>query len=396
MLPLDEARARILARCQPLGAQSIGLGDADGRALAVDVIADVALPRFDNAAMDGFAARAADLPGTLPIDGEVAAGHPGGPLAAGHARRIMTGAPLPEGADCVVMKEDAGDRGDAVALPAAPAGQHVRRAGEDVAPGQLVVAKGALLDAGAIGALAALGHARVTVGRRPRVAILPTGDELVPLGQAPGPGQVVESNGWALAAQVREAGGEPVLHPIARDTPEALGHAVAAALADADVLLTSGGVSAGDHDHVRGALAAAGVAIDFWKVAIKPGKPLVFGVAASGALAFGLPGNPVSSMVCFELFVRPALRALAGAAVLERPRAEVRLGRAYAKPPGRAHVLRARLRRDGEALVAELHDRQGSGMLSSMIDVDALVELAAGRGDVAAGALVPAHLLRPA
>jgi molybdopterin molybdotransferase len=395
VIGIDEARARIAARLGRLAAERVGLDDAAGRFLAAPLVGDRPLPPFDNAAMDGFAARSSELPGELPIDGEAAAGHPAArPLEAGRAMRIMTGAPLPVGADCVVMREDAEDRGASVVLPAAPAGQHVRRAGEDVAAGQRLLDPGAELDPGAIGMCAALGRGAIEVARRPRVSIVPTGDELVPLGQAPAAGQLVESNGWALAAQVREAGGIATRWPIAPDRPGPLGEALAAALVDADVLVTSGGVSAGDHDHVRGALAALGVAIDFYKVAIRPGKPLVFGVAPAGALVFGLPGNPVSSMVSFELFVRPALRALQGAARPERPRVEVALAASYRKAPGRAHVVRAALRRDGDVLVATPHGRQGSGMLSSMLGVDALLLFDAARGDVAAGERTPALLLR--
>jgi molybdopterin molybdotransferase len=395
MLSLDEARARSAARVRRLGYEEIALAEADGRALALDVVADRPLPPFDNAAMDGFAARTADLPGALALAGEVAAGHPGeAALRPGQAVRIMTGAALPAGADCVVMKEDARELGATVRLPAATTGAHVRRAGEDVAIGERVLVAGDEIAPGEIGLLAALGRARVAVGRCPRVAIVPTGDELVPLGTEPGPGQLVESNGLALAALVREAAAVPVLRPIAPDRPEALTAALGAALADADVLVTSGGVSAGEHDHVRGALTALGVAIDFWKVAIRPGKPLVFGVAPGGQLVFGLPGNPVSSMVTFELFVRPALRALAGARTTERPRAEVTLDRAVPKQPGRAQVLRAVLTRSGTELVATPHAKQGSGMLSSMARVDGLVVLDAARADVRPGERASALLLR--
>jgi molybdopterin molybdotransferase len=394
VITLDEAQGRVRARTAPLAAEAVGLADALGRVLAADLIAGRALPPFDDAAMDGFAARAADLPGVLPIHGAIAAGHPAaGPLPPGTAVRIATGGALPAGADCVVMREDADDRGDRVGLPAAAPGAHVRRAGEDVAPGQRVLSAGVALDPGAIGLLAALGRGVVEVGRRPRVAILPTGDELVALGAAPGPGQRIESNGWALAAQVREAGGLPDVRPTAPDEPAALAGALA--LDDVDVLLTSGGVSVGDRDHVRAALEARGVAIDFAKVAMKPGKPILFGTAGR-ALVFGLPGNPVSSMIGFELFVRPALRRLQGARVAERPRAPVVFDAPYRKAPGRLHVVRVALRREDERLVATPHPRQGSAMISSMATLDALAILEASRGDVAAGETAIALLLGPA
>jgi molybdopterin molybdotransferase len=396
MKTVADARQAIEARAAPLGWEEIALDDALGRFLADDVVAERALPGFDNSAMDGFAARAADLPGELPVAGAIFAGPSAtATLAAGTAARIMTGAPLPHGADCVVMFEDADDRGGTVQLPAARAGQHVRRAGEDVAVGARLELAGRRIGAGEIGLLAALGHSRVVVGRRPHVAVLATGDELCELGSEPGPGQLIESNSHALVAMARDAGATAERLALVGDQPDELLAAIRRGLA-ADVLVTSGGVSAGDRDHVRAALAAAGVEVDFWKVAMKPGKPLVFGHVPGGALAFGLPGNPVSSMVVFELFVRPTLLRLAGAAAAERPRAEVVVTRAIAKAPGRAHFVRARLERSGAHLEATPHPRQGSGMLTSMVAVDALLELDAERGDLAAGDHCPALLVGPA
>jgi molybdopterin molybdotransferase len=258
-----------------------------------------------------------------------------------------------------------------------------------------VLPAGLALGPGEVGMLAALGRARVPVTRRPRVVVLCTGDELCPVGDEPAPGQIFSSNEHALAAQVAEAGGELARALLVADDRAPTEAAVTAALA-CDALVTSGGVSVGDRDHVRDALAAAGVAIDFWKVAMRPGKPVVFGVAPSGALCFGLPGNPASALVSFELFVRPALLAMQGAAVIERPRADVTIIGSAHKSPGRAHYLRASLRRRGDALEAVLHPKQGSGMLSSLVGIDALVELAAELGDTASGARCPALLLRPA
>jgi len=395
VLTIVEARARILDAVARLPAEEVALGQALGRILAAEIRAVRPLPAWDNSAMDGFAVRAADLPGTLPVAGVIAAGDPPDRvLARGTALRIMTGAPLPAGADAVVMRENAEDLGDQVRF-AAPVrvGRDIRRAGEDVNAGDLLLAAGADLGPGEIGLLAAQGLARVPVSRRPRVAILSTGDELVPLGTEPGPGQIISSNAVALAAQVREAGGEPVDRGIARDDRDALVAHIRGALADADVLVSSGGVSVGDFDHVKDAYAAAGLAMNFWKVAMKPGKPLAFCVAGP-VLIFGLPGNPVSSMVGFELFVRPALLAMQGAARAARPEAEVVLGDAVRKEPGRAHVLRARLERRGPDLVAHLHPRQGSAMMTSMAGVDALVILDAAAGDQPAGARAPALLLR--
>jgi molybdopterin molybdotransferase len=400
MLSVADASRRILDRVRVLGAEEIPLGQVRGRFLAERLIAQRALPPWDNSAMDGFAVRAADLvpaPVDLPVVGQVAAGaRPDQVLAPGAAVRIMTGAPMPRGADSVVIREEVDDRGTTARF-AAPvrAGDNVRRAGEDVAPGSEVMAAGTPLGPGEIGMLAALGLGRVRVGRRPRVAVLCTGDELCPVGGEPRPGQIFSSNEHALIAQVLEAGGEVALAELVPDDRARTEAALSAALA-CDVVVTSGGVSVGDRDHVREALSAAGVAIDFWKVAMRPGKPVVFGLAPSGTPCFGLPGNPVSSMVSFELFVRPALLAMQGARAIQRPRAEVTLAGPARKNPGRAHYLRAALSRRGDALEAELHAKQGSSMMSSLIGIDALVELAAELGDVPAGARCPALLLRAA
>ncbi|HEU5058063.1 MAG TPA: gephyrin-like molybdotransferase Glp [Kofleriaceae bacterium] len=395
MLSVAEARGRILDRVRPQGAEQVPLDRALGRFLAAAVTAGRDRPAFDNSAMDGFAVRAADLPGELPVAGAIAAGAaPGGVLAPGTAVRIMTGAPLPAGADAVVMREEAVDRGDRVELARpAVAGQHVRRAGEDIARGAAVLPAGARIGPGEIAVLASLGHASVPVGRRPRVTILSTGDELCPLGREPRPGQIISSNEHALAAQAAEAGAEVLGARLVADDRAAMEAALIAAL-DCDVLVSSGGVSVGDHDHVRGAMEAVGIVIDFWKVAMRPGKPVTFGVAGGGALCFGLPGNPVSSLVSFELFVRPTLLALAGASERERPRAEVVLTGPVSKSPGRAHYLRASLVRRGDLLEATPHGKQGSGMLSSLVGVDALVEVAAEQGDLPAGSRCPALLLR--
>jgi molybdopterin molybdotransferase len=399
MLTVAEAGARVLAAVRPLADELVPIDQAQGRVLAHAITSSRDLPSWDNSAMDGFAVRSADLPGVLPVVGTVAAGHaPGVVLAPGTALRIMTGAPMPAGADAVVIREDAEElpdpAGDRVRLaaPAAP-GDNVRRRGEDVPAGQPALDAGVCLGPGEIGFLAALGHAMVRVARRPRVAILSTGDELVSVDVPPRPGQIVNSNLYALSAQVRDAGGEPVNAGIAPDRPDDLLPRIRDALA-ADVLLTSGGVSVGDFDFVKDVLAAAGVSVGFWKVAMKPGKPLVFAATAAGGLVFGLPGNPVSSMLGFELFVRPALLAMQGARELHRPRVPVTITSAYAKQPGRAHFLRATLRRQGDLLLADLHPRQGSAMLSSMVGIHALVVVPAESGDVAAGARLEALLLR--
>ncbi len=396
MITVAQAQARVLAALAPLGPELVSIDEALGRVLAADLIAPRALPPTDNSAMDGFAVRAAELPARLPVAGTIAAGDaPTATLAPGTAQRIMTGAPLPAGADAVVIREEADDLGAEVDIQvtAAP-GENVRRRGEDVAQGDTPLYAGARLAAGEIGLLAALGQAAVQVGRAPRVAILSTGDELVGVDVPPRPGQIVNSNANALAAQVREAGGVPIHAGIAPDQPEPLLARIRAALA-ADVLITSGGVSVGDFDYVKSAFEKAHIKLDFWKVAMKPGKPLAFGVAPGGVPVFGLPGNPVSSMIGFELFVRPALLAMQGATGTMRPLVPVAISTEYRKQPGRAHYLRAALRRQEGALVADVHPKQGSAMLSSMVAVDALVIAPVDATELPAQSPLEALMLRP-
>lgn len=394
---VSEALRTVLDRVSRIGIESVPLDAAFGRVLAMTVVAERALPGFDNSAMDGYAVRAADLPGTLPIAGIVAAGEPRTePVPAGAAVRIFTGAPLPPELDTVVIQEDATIDGDRVTLPTAPIGDNVRRTGEDIAINDSVIAAGTRLHAWHLGVLAALGVARVPVSRVPRVAVIATGDELVDVTTLPGPGQLVDSSAHALVALVTEAGGTADRVGIARDDVAALADLIAAALGY-DLIITTGGVSVGDRDHVRAALAAAGVELELYKVAMKPGKPFSFGVRPTGdgtlTPVFGLPGNPVSTVVAFELFVRPALLAMQGAAVIERPRASVELVRGYRKQAGRAHYLRANVMRNGEHLIAHAHPRQGSAMMSSLVGCNALVELSAEATEFAPGSMATAILL---
>jgi molybdopterin molybdotransferase len=387
----DAVRA-VLDRLTALPSEQLALRDARGRFLATAVHAARPLPGFDNSGMDGYAVRAADLPGTLPVIATIGAGEVRREaVPAGAAVRIFTGAPLPPGVDTVVIQEDATRDGDRVTLPAAPRGDNVRFAGEDVATGELVLLPGTRLGAGELGLLAALGAARIDVARAPRVAILATGDELVDVATPPGFGQLVDSSAHTLAALVRDCGGEPTYLGIVRDDRAATIAAIIAAL-EHDVVLTTGGVSVGDRDHVRPALAAAGVTLELWKVAMKPGKPFAFGLAGTRPV-FGLPGNAVSTVVAFELFVRPALLAMQGASAVARPRAEVRLAHGYRKPAGRAHYLRARVSRAGAALIAEPHPKQGSAMLSSLVLCNALVEIAAELTEIPPGGPATALLL---
>jgi len=395
MISVADATHAVLDRVPRLGHELVALDAACGRVLAVDVIATRALPGFANSAMDGYAARSAELPATLPVAAVVAAGQLDvSPVPRSAAVRIFTGAPLPPGADTVVIQEDATRDGDRVTLPAAPLGDNVRMTGEDVALGEAVLAAGARLTPWDIGMLAALGVAHVAVARAPRVALIATGDELVDVTTPPGPGQLVDSSVHALVALVREAGGVAERLGIARDDLGSLAGRLAAA-ADHDVVITTGGVSVGDRDHVREALAAAGISLELYKVAMKPGKPFAFGMRPGQrpAPVFGLPGNPVSTVVAFELFLRPALLAMQGATVRARRCATVRVAGGYRKPAGRAHYLRAHVARDGEQLIATPHPKQGSAMLSSLIGCNALVVVGVDVTEIAPGAPAPAILL---
>lgn len=392
MLSVREAVTAVVKELRPLASEWVQLDVAEGRVLSEPVIAPRALPNADNSAMDGYAARSSELPARLPVIGVSAAGAAfAAQPPAGSAVRIFTGATMPPGLDVVVLQEDAHREGDQVNLPATDAGSNVRYTGEDIAIGECAVAAGVRLGAGELGLLAALGVTKLSVHRRPRVAILATGDELVDAAQSPGPGQVVDSSRYALSCGVRQLGGEPTYLGIVPDDREASRRAIAAAL-DHDVVLTTGGVSVGDRDFVKQAFSDAGVVLELWKVAMKPGKPLAFG-RAGHVLVFGLPGNPVSSMVSFELFVRPALLGLQGVVHSARAVAPVVLRGGYQKPAGRAHYLRARVERRGEQLVAIAHPKQGSAMLTSMVGFNALLEIPAEATEVACDGTVSALLL---
>ena len=410
----EEALASILRHAAPIGSEVVELSAARSRVLRTDVVAGRQLPPWDNSAMDGYAVRAAEIvpEKPLPVRGVVAAGHPAtAELAPGTTLRIMTGAPLPAGADAVIMREEAREKDGEVRFTTAPTvGQHVRRAGEDITQGEVILRAGAEIGAGEIGLLAALGRTLVEVGRRPEVAIVSTGDELVAADVAPRSGQIVNSNAHALFAQVLEAGGLPRVLPIARDDRQALAAAFAEALR-ADVVVSSGGVSVGEFDYVREVLAELSVVEEFSRVAMKPGKPLTFSrfempnqlpnrlsdrgaMTSHRALLFGLPGNPASSMVSFELFVRPALRRMQGFAEVARPRVSVRLATPVATDRSRLHFARARVRRDADGtLYAEVPEKQGSGMLRSMVGVNALLHVPPGSSPLAAGSAVWASLL---
>jgi molybdopterin molybdotransferase len=397
VLSVTDAARAVIDRVPRLPGEHVPLEQAAGRILAADILAPRALPGFDNSAMDGYAARSADLPGTLPVAGVIAAGDLDVPaLRPGAALRIFTGAPMPAGADTVVIQEDAVRDGDRVRLPASPAGDNVRVVGEDVAVGEIALPAGTRLTGWDIGLAAALGLEALPVARAPRVALIATGDELVDVATAPRPGQLVDSSVHALAALVREAGGVPERLGIARDDLASLADRLAAAR-DHDVVITTGGVSVGDKDHVREALAAAGISLELYKVAMRPGKPFSFGIrpGAPPAPVFGLPGNPVSTVVGFELFLRPALLAMQGARVVDRPQVMVHVAGGYRKDRGRAHYLRARVVRHGDQLIATPHPKQGSAMLSSLVGCNALVVIGAELTELAPGGAAPAILMEP-
>ncbi|MBI2893387.1 MAG: molybdopterin molybdotransferase MoeA [Deltaproteobacteria bacterium] len=397
MLTVIEAQQRILGQIARMSPERVPLTEAVGRVLARRVVAKRPLPPFDNSAMDGYAVRGADLSTTgvtrLRLVGESRAGtlEPVR-VGEGEAARVLTGAPMPPGTDTVAMQEHARVEGDCVVIERAPAfGSHVRHAGEDVECGATTLTEGAALGPGEVGLLAALGVPFVETYARPRVAILATGDELREVDEPLEHGQIVTSNSYALAAQVVEAGGVPVPLGIARDDEDDLVARIRRGMRS-DLLITSGGVSVGDYDLVRKVLETLGWRSEFWKVAMRPGKPLAFGVLERVPV-IGLPGNPASSMVTFELFVRPAIRAMAGHRRPFRPVVTGRLVTAYHKSDDRTHFVRCGASDQRGEIYLQLLDKQGSGMLSSMVGVSALAVIHGPRAEVPAGGLVPAILL---
>ncbi len=392
MLSVAEALDRVLTGVPVLPAETLPLSLALGRVLAEPVVAGREIPPWDNSSMDGYAVRAADLRGaspavpvTLTVVGEVAAGAMARDgVGRGQAYRILTGAPLPSGSDAVVPQEEVERDGARVVFTRpVEAGAYVRPRGEDIRPGDRMLEPGTELRPAALGVLAALGQARVRVYQRPRVAVLSTGDELVAPDAPLGPGQIPDSNSYTLAGLAAEAGAVPQSLGIAPDRREALVERLRQGL-EADVLVSSAGVSVGDRDFVREAIESLGAHLDFWKVNMRPGKPLTFGrVGGRGVnradgrggdcLFFGLPGNPVSCMVTFELFVRPVLRRLGGHRVLERPRVRARALQGIDNPGSRPGYLRVRLEPVATGgLGARPTGMQGSAILRSMLLADGL------------------------
>ena len=382
MISVEEALKTILENIRPLDCENVPITSALGCAIGESIVSGRTIPPLANSAMDGYAVVAGDTAfasKTKPVVLDVLEDVPAGkvatqPIRNGQAIRIMTGAPLPDGANAVVRVEDTEAQGGRVKIfVAAAPGLDIREAGEDVKTGELVISKGSILRAAEIGMLAALGRSYVSVHQRPVVAVVSTGDELVEVDETPGPGKIVNSNGYSLAALVLEAGGIPLQVGIARDNREDL-LAKFRAASRADIVISSGGVSVGDYDLVKDIMAEIGSRIQFWRVAMRPGRPLAFGLL-EGKPLFGLPGNPVSSMVSFEQFIRPSILKMRGYSNIYRRVVLAEITEGYKKKQGLKYFLRARVGfRDGR-YIASLTGEQGSGILKSMVLANGLVVL---------------------
>ncbi|MFP6656135.1 MAG: gephyrin-like molybdotransferase Glp [Myxococcota bacterium] len=403
-LSVEEAQASILRVTSKLGSEMVATEGANARVLAESIEASRCQPPSDCSAMDGYAVRHEDLrdaspenPISLPVVFEVAAGgQPERPLAPGEAARIFTGAPLPAGADTVVKQEDTRPASGGVEIWVSPVlREHVRDAGEDFDFGDRLIESGTVLGPPHFGVLASIGRSVVSVHQRPTVAILSGGNELVEPDRPAAAGQIVSSNSYTLAAQCREVGARPSYLGIASDRPAE----IEARLRDglrADVIVSSAGVSVGDHDHVRSVLEKLGCKLDFWGVRMKPGFPMVFGVIeSSGTLVFGLPGNPVSAYVTFEQFVRPALRKMLGHRALFRPVVRAELTQELKKRAGRLHFVRVTLERRGGILYATPTANQGSGVLTSLIRGDGLAIFKEHEQRLEIGSEVDVQLIEP-
>lgn len=402
LLPVPEAKARLLERARPPSeTETVSLSEANGRVLTAPLAARLTQPPFDASAMDGYALRAADgreIGSQLTVKGTAAAGHPfPGSVGPSEAVRIFTGAPVPEAADTILIQEDADIlEGNRIRTKfAVSAGQHIRPRGQDFTNGDIVLAENTLLDFSHLTVAAAMNHPTLAVYRRPKVAILATGDELLPPGSTPSMGQIIASNTFGVSALVRDNGGDVFDLGIVPDRREEIAQAVAAArAAGVDVLVTLGGASVGDHDLVQETLKDAGMALDFWHVAMRPGKPLMVGTIGDMQVV-GLPGNPVASLVCSLLFVEPLVRKLAHLPEKRRD-AQAFTARDLAANDQRQDFLRATLSRDRDGnMVAESYTRQDSSMMKVFVHSDALIVRPPHAPYLPAGAACPIMLLRP-
>jgi molybdopterin molybdotransferase len=383
LTPLHEAQKVVLDATTVLGLEKISILDALGRVLGEDIVAERDNPPWDNSAMDGFAVRWDDIkqehaiqkPVTLTVIEDVPAGKmPSKTVGAGQAIRIMTGAPIPQGADTVLKVEDTEHTPDSVRVfKPESRGSNIRPQGEDVKKGECIIAKGTQIRPGEAGMLAILAKSFVFAYQRPRVAILSTGDELADLDERFSEEKIINSNSYGIAAAVQEAGGIPFLLGIARDTPAALKEKISHGL-NADILVLSGGVSMGDYDFTKAVFRDLGAEMNFWKLAIRPGQPLAFG-KIQGKLAFGLPGNPVSSMVTFEQLVRPAMLKLGGHRSYGRPVVDAVFQEKFSKRTDRRHFLRGILTREDGVFKVRTTGDQGSGILTSMVKANCLIDV---------------------
>ncbi|MGA2110564.1 MAG: gephyrin-like molybdotransferase Glp [Anaerolineales bacterium] len=406
LLSVEAARERVLKEFTSLPAETVGLREALGRVLAGDLAARQDLPPFSNSSMDGYALRAGEIRGAsarnpirLRVVLEVPAGtSPAAPLPPGAAARVMTGAPIPAGADCVVPMEQTDLGSSPAALPseigiltAIPAGANVRPAGFDLRAGETVLSRGARLRPQEIALLASLGESSIAVTRRPRIAVVSTGSELVPVGRSLRPGEIFESNSWMLGGLVSELGAQPILLDIAPDDPAEVGLRFDTAVErGADLILSSAGVSVGEYDYVRPVVEKRG-RLSFWRVNLRPGRPLAFG-RYRGVPLLGLPGNPVSSFVTFELFARPAIAALLGSVPRPRPRVTARLDQDL-DSDGRESYLRAQAQWDSGQWKVGLSGSQESSALSALSRANSLIRLPAGTTHVPGGSPVEVWLL---
>lgn len=374
MISVAEARARVLAGLRPVAAEIVSLADAHGRVLADPVRARIANPQADVSAMDGYALASEGTGPVFTVVGEAPAGHPWqGHVGPGEAVRLFTGSIVPAGTDRIVIQENTERTLDRLTVQEVPAaGRHIRRAGQDFAAGDVLLRPGQRLNARTIGLAAAANHPWMRVHRRPRVAILATGDEVALPGEPIPPGGLVSSNGHAIAALVRSSGGDPTLLPVVSDDRSALADALSGTVRGADILVTTGGASVGDHDLVRDALVHSGFNLDFWQVAMRPGKPLMHG-HLQDLPVLGLPGNPVSALVTAILFLLPALARLSGAEVTDLPITEARLTVPMVENDNRADFVRTRLARIGPEWHATPFDRQDSAMMRALAEADGLL-----------------------